>query len=175
MTKHVPWITAIALSLATLTAAGAVAGGRAESQSVLESVPAQTAIGPTEGVQRYPIELTEARWRERLNDFEYYVLREKGTERAFTGKCYGVFRPGTSCSRATGQPLFRSEHTYDSGTGRPSYWQPIHPDAVVYRIDHSLWMRRREVVDNSSGSHLGHVFPDGPPPTGLRYCINSAA
>lgn len=175
MIRRSLWIVGFAIALVIIAATVAIAGGRAESQAVRDSVPVGSTVASAEEVRRYPIELTEAEWRERLTDFEYYVLREKGTERAFTGEYDGVYRPGIYYSRATGQPLFSSEHKYDSGTGWPSYWQPIHPDAILYRIDDSLWMRRIEVVDSSSGSHLGHVFPDGPPPTGLRYCINSAA
>lgn len=170
-----PWIAGFSLALVIITAAVGIAAGRTESQPVRNLVPDGTVVASAEEVRRYPVELTDVEWRERLTDFEYYILREKGTERAFTGEYDGVYRPGIYYSRATGQPLFSSEHKYDSGTGWPSYWQPIHPDAVLYRNDDSLWMRRIEVVDSSSGSHLGHVFPDGPPPTGLRYCINSAA
>ncbi len=175
MIRRSQWIVGFTIALVVVTAAVAIAGGRTESQAVRDAVPAGSTVASAEEVRRYPIELSEAQWRERLTEFEYYVLREKGTERAFTGEYDGVYRPGIYYSRATGQPLFSSEHKYDSGTGWPSYWQPIHPDAVLYRIDDSLWMRRIEVVDSSSGSHLGHVFPDGPPPSGLRYCINSAA
>ncbi len=175
MIRRSQWIVGFTIALVVVTTAVAIAGGRTESQAVRDAVPAGSTVASAEEVRRYPIELNEAQWRERLTEFEYYVLREKGTERAFTGEYDGVYRPGIYYSRATGQPLFSSEHKYDSGTGWPSYWQPIHPDAVLYRIDDSLWMRRIEVVDSSSGSHLGHVFPDGPPPSGLRYCINSAA
>lgn len=123
----------------------------------------------------YPIELTDGEWKARLNDFEYHVLREKGTERAFTGKLNKEYREGTYYSAATGQPLFSSEAKFDSGTGWPSFYEPISPDAVKLIEDNSYGMRRTEVVDSSSGSHLGHVFQDGPQPTGLRYCMNSAS
>ena len=123
----------------------------------------------------YPISLSEREWKRRLGEFEYYVLREKGTERAFTGKLDKVYEKGTYYSAATGQPLFSSESKFDSGTGWPSFYEPIAADAVVLIEDNKFFMRRVEVVDSSSGSHLGHVFPDGPDPTGLRYCINSAS
>ena len=123
----------------------------------------------------YPIVLSDREWRERLGEFEYYVLRQKGTERAFTGKLDKEYEEGTYYSAATGEPLFSSEAKYDSGTGWPSFYEPIDPDAVTLIEDNTLFMRRVEVVDSSSGSHLGHVFPDGPEPTGLRYCMNSAS
>jgi peptide-methionine (R)-S-oxide reductase len=123
----------------------------------------------------YPIELSEEEWKARLMDFEYHVLREKGTERAFTGKLNKEYREGTYYSAATGQPLFSSEAKFDSGTGWPSFYEPVSPDAVKLIEDNSYGMRRIEAVDSSSGSHLGHVFQDGPKPTGLRYCINSAS
>ncbi len=129
----------------------------------------------TKGSKEYPIQLSEAEWRERLSNFEYHVLREKGTERAFTSPLNDIEEPGIFYSRATGQPLFSTEHKYKSGTGWPSFWRPITLEAIDYYGDNSLFMRRVEVVDSSSGSHLGHVFNDGPEPTGLRYCINGAS
>jgi methionine-R-sulfoxide reductase len=123
----------------------------------------------------YPIQLDETLWASRLDSFEYYVLREKGTERAFSSPMNFNKESGTYYSRATGQPLFRSEDKYDSGTGWPSFTRPINPNAIVYVEDSSLFSMRIEVVDSLSGSHLGHVFPDGPPPTGQRYCINAAS
>ncbi|NBF39532.1 MAG: peptide-methionine (R)-S-oxide reductase MsrB [Spirochaetes bacterium] len=128
-----------------------------------------------QGRKDYPFELSEREWRSRLSDFEYYVLREDGTERAFANELYDNKQEGVYYSRATGQPLFSSEHKYSSGTGWPSFWRPIDDDAVDYYIDRKMWMERIEVTDSSSGSHLGHVFEDGPEPTGLRYCLNSAA
>lgn len=123
----------------------------------------------------YPVELASAEWRSRLGDFEYYVLREDGTERAFDNPLYNNKRKGIYYSAATGQPLFSSEDKYDSGTGWPSFTKPISPDAVAYFWDYGLFSRRIEVVDSLSGSHLGHVFNDGPAPTRQRYCMNSAA
>jgi peptide-methionine (R)-S-oxide reductase len=132
-------------------------------------------VVPKDAEIEYPITLNEEQWQQRLSAFEYQVLREKGTERAFTGKLDKVYSEGTFYSAATGQPLFSSETKFDSGTGWPSFYEPIDPDAVVLIEDNSFFMKRVEVVDSSSGSHLGHVFPDGPDPTGLRYCINSAS
>ncbi|MEE9308333.1 MAG: peptide-methionine (R)-S-oxide reductase MsrB [Spirochaetia bacterium] len=123
----------------------------------------------------YPTTLSEEEWQRRLGALEYHVLREKGTERAFTGKLDKVYEEGIFYSAATGQPLYSSEAKFDSGTGWPSFYEPINPEAVILIEDNSFFMKRVEVVDSSSGSHLGHIFPDGPDPTGLRYCINSAS
>jgi len=123
----------------------------------------------------YPIELSDDEWKQRLTPLQYKILRKKGTERAFTGEYDKVYEKGTLYSAATGQPLFSSEAKFNSGTGWPSFTQPISPDSVVLKEDNSLFMQRVEVLDSSSGSHLGHVFNDGPEPTGLRYCINSAS
>ncbi|MFP4011864.1 MAG: peptide-methionine (R)-S-oxide reductase MsrB [Spirochaetaceae bacterium] len=123
----------------------------------------------------FPVQLSEEEWRERLEPGPYRILRAQGTERAFTGELYDNEEPGIYYSAATGQPLFHSDDKFESGTGWPSFTKPISPDAVTYREDRSLFSRRIEVVDSLSGSHLGHVFPDGPDPTGQRYCLNSAA
>lgn len=128
-----------------------------------------------DGDYEFPIELSEAVWRERLTDQQFEILINHGTERAGSGEYDGVFNDGIYYSAASGQPLFRSEDKYESGTGWPSYTRPIRPDAVYHRIDTSLFSTRVEVIDSLSGGHLGHVFEDGPEPTGLRYCMNSAA
>ncbi len=125
--------------------------------------------------ESFPVELSEDDWRARLTEFQYFILREHGTERAFTGELLEVEESGTYYSAATGEPLFHSDTKFESGTGWPSFTEPIEPQAVRYRLDTSYGMVRVEVVDSLSGSHLGHVFPDGPDPTGLRYCMNSAA
>ncbi len=125
--------------------------------------------------RKFPIVFSEAVWRQRLGDFRYSVLRERATERAGTGALYQENARGTYYSAATGQPLFRSDAKFDSGSGWPSFYEAVDPEAVWYRVDSSHGMTRIEVVDSLSGSHLGHVFPDGPAPTGLRFCINSAS
>jgi peptide methionine sulfoxide reductase msrA/msrB len=125
----------------------------------------------------YPIVKSEAAWREQLKGQgqAYEILRQEGTEYAFSGALLNEHRTGTFYSAATGQPLFRSEDKFESGTGWPSFTKPIAQSDLVLRIDKSMGITRIEVEDSSSGSHLGHVFDDGPAPTGLRYCMNSAS
>lgn len=119
------------------------------------------------------IKKPDEEWRQELTDEQYRVTREHGTERAFTGEYYNSKTPGTYVCVCCGQPLFTSQEKYDSGTGWPSYWQPVTEDAVATTEDRSHGMLRTEVHCSKCDAHLGHVFPDGPPPTGLRYCINS--
>ena len=123
----------------------------------------------------WKVELTDQQWQERLTPFQFQILREKATERAFTGEYDKFYEEGTYYSAATGQPLFTSDSKFNSGTGWPSFYAPVDPESVRYIVDTKFGMQRIEIVDSLSGSHLGHVFPDGPEPTGLRYCINSAS
>ena len=121
------------------------------------------------------VEKTEQQWREQLSDEQYRICREHGTERAFTGIYHDCKTPGTYNCICCGEPLFKSTEKYDSGSGWPSFWQPVNDSCIVEHHDHSHGMHRIEVRCAKCDSHLGHVFPDGPQPTGLRYCINSAS
>lgn len=118
---------------------------------------------------------TEEEWRHGLDEEEFRVTRQHGTERAFTGRYWDTKTPGTYRCVCCGEPLFDSSTKYESGTGWPSFWAPLSDEAVGTREDRSWLMRRTEVHCARCEAHLGHVFPDGPEPTGLRYCLNSVA
>ena len=123
----------------------------------------------------WPLQRSEAEWREQLSDEQFHVTRQAGTERAFSGPYWDSKSEGTYHCVCCDAPLFKSGTKYDSGTGWPSFWEPVSEDAVADRPDNTLFMKRTESVCANCGAHLGHVFPDGPPPTGLRYCMNGTA
>ncbi|TNE48340.1 MAG: peptide-methionine (R)-S-oxide reductase [Bacteroidetes bacterium] len=154
--------------------------GSAPAKTALNSsVPeVQDTLIPPEydaGHQLIRVERTETEWKARLNKLEYNVLREEGTERAFTGDLWNNHEQGIYICKGCGLPLFSSASKFNSGTGWPSYWQPIKPEYVTENKDTRYGMVRIEVECARCGGHLGHVFDDGPKPTGLRYCINSVS
>lgn len=123
----------------------------------------------------FKVTKTDAEWRRQLTPTQYEIARNHGTERAFSGPDFDTSKSGTFCCVCCGKPLYRSEKKYDSGSGWPSFYQPISSDALLLQEDLSHGMVRTEVLCADCGSHLGHVFPDGPQPTGLRYCMNGYA
>ncbi|MBC8647143.1 MAG: peptide-methionine (R)-S-oxide reductase MsrB [Thermoanaerobaculia bacterium] len=130
---------------------------------------------PRAAERRWKVKKTDAEWKKILTPEQYHVTREKGTERAFTGEYDKTKAPGTYVCVACGNPLFSSDTKYDSGTGWPSFYAPMCADSVATAEDEALFMKRTEVLCKRCDSHLGHVFDDGPQPTGQRYCMNSAA
>jgi len=124
---------------------------------------------------RRKVHKTDAEWRELLTPEQFHILRQKGTERPFTGALVANHDDGIYRCGACNAPLFSSDKKYESGSGWPSFWLPVSQDAVEAHEDNTMGMRRIEVTCATCGSHLGHVFPDGPGPTGTRYCINSAS
>jgi len=147
-----------------------------------DSESTERIVAPTAARADYPapgadgkVSMEPAQWRERLNKEEFYVLREQGTERAFTGDLWDHKGHGTYTCAGCGQELFASETKFKSGTGWPSYYEPIAEAAVETTVDRAWGMARTEVHCSRCGGHLGHIFTDGPRPTGLRYCINSVS
>ena len=150
--------------------------------TVVGAAPAQTSRQPAPakhvtkgGVGMEKVVKSEEQWKKTLTPGQFRVLREKGTEMAFTGAYWNEHRPGIYRCAGCGLELFSSDQKFDSGTGWPSFWAPIAKDRVSVEMDRTLGMVREEVECPRCGGHLGHVFEDGPEPTGLRYCMNSAA
>jgi peptide-methionine (R)-S-oxide reductase len=141
-----------------------------EDETVLSSEKNEGGVPMTEKIIK-----TDEEWRDLLSPEQYRITREKGTERAFTGTYYNFKGKGIYSCVCCGNELFSSETKFDSGSGWPSYWKPVSEQHIKTVEDNSLFMQRTEVMCSRCDAHLGHVFTDGPPPTGLRYCINSAA
>jgi peptide-methionine (R)-S-oxide reductase len=157
--------------LAALTAVQILPSCRPDRQQT----PAAEKVSHKESTMETPRNLTEEEWRQRLTPLQYHILREKGTERPFTGKYTMLFEDGIYKCAACGHPLFDAEAKFKSGCGWPSFSQPADSNSVTETKDISHGMVRTEITCSNCGSHLGHVFDDGPAPTGLRYCINSAS
>jgi len=135
-----------------------------------EPPPDRTGEGRPEKIVK-----SDEEWRDELTPEQYRIARKGGTEPAFTGKYWNTKEPGTYVCACCAQELFSSETKFDSGSGWPSFWEPVAEEKVAVERDVSLGMAREEVLCSRCGAHLGHVFPDGPEPTGLRYCVNSAS
>ncbi len=168
-------INVAALSLLTVACSQAQQSAAADGQAA--DISSQYIGIPVaeDASYEYPVQLPAEQWKQRLTDEQYHILREEGTERPFTDPLNDNKKKGIYYSAATGQPVFSSESKFESGTGWPSFYEPISKEAVVLKEDNSFGSTRIEVEDSGSGSHLGHVFPDGPQPTGLRYCLNGGA
>lgn len=160
-------VVALALSVALLPACGEAGESRDQTMTVAQ---AKANIAAGTNLSAIP----QSVWRQLLSGEQYHILWEKGTERAYSGKLLHNKAAGTYVTAGCRLPVFSSKHKYDSGTGWPSFWDVAYPQNIVLKDDYSLGMKRTEVL-SACGEHLGHVFKDGPAPTGLRYCLNSLA
>lgn len=160
----------VLLAVALLAVSAGCSRGQSAPPQTKATPPTAPAVNPPLGEK---LKVTDAEWKTRLTPEQYHVLREQGTERAFTGYLWDHHEHGVYRCAACGAPLFASDTKFDSRTGWPSYYQPIEKGRVEERSDGALGMARTEVVCARCGGHLGHIFEDGPAPTGQRYCINS--
>ncbi len=143
--------------------------------SCLAQAPADAVNPETERTKKVYTKPSDAELRDKLSPLQYKVTQQDATEPAFNNEYWDNKNPGLYVDVASGEPLFSSTEKYESGTGWPSFWAPVEKERIVEKSDRKLFMRRTEVRSRNGDSHLGHVFPDGPKPTGLRYCINSAS
>ena len=141
----------------------------------LSPTPEEQNVELGESGTEFEVVKSESEWRKILTPQQFHILREKGTERAFSGRYHDNKTKGLYVCAGCEKELFHSDAKFDSGTGWPSFWEPVSEKSILTMPDNSLFMRRTEVLCSRCGGHLGHVFDDGPRPTGLRYCINSAA
>ncbi len=162
--KSIKYILVCALAVSTFTSCGQSKNNTSGNSSSIE-----------ENKGKFPIEKSDSQWREVLSPQAFEILVKEGTEPAFKNAYYNNHKKGTYVSLTTGDVLFSSDDKFDSGTGWPSFTKPINETAVIWTKDTSYGMTRDGIIEAKTGLHLGHVFNDGPGPTGLRYCINSAA
>jgi len=171
-----PQIFLLLVAAGLVTAGFALKATSSGPSPAPKSAPAQGGtVNPLPVNAQGKVVLTDAKWREILTPEQFRVLREEGTERAFTGALWDHHAKGTYVCAACGLPLFSSDTKFESGTGWPSFFQPLTPQSIGTKTDWGLGMKRVEVHCARCGGHLGHVFDDGPKPTGLRYCMNSVS
>jgi peptide-methionine (R)-S-oxide reductase len=168
-------LATIPLILASCSETGRNAPSEAYGTELHRHLQLITYTSAMSDSSKQPVERSDKEWKEILSSDEYRVLRNKGTEMPFINKYNSHYEDGVYVCKGCGQPLFSSETKYNSRSGWPSYWAPIREEAVDEKEDNSLFMTRTEIICSRCKSHLGHMFDDGPEPTGLRYCMNSAA